>query len=208
MSPDIGKQPGQYLITHSWRLPVFGRNCLIAVTALAFVAIAASGASAQSVDNSPIVGPKVVPGLSEPVRDLPPAPPPSPDPDEVNPLQGSGEPPDFLGPKGFVDPAAQFEDADSLDADSFALNLLGDPIVNVPGMGGSNPNDTNGDIGPNDFVQMINSRFRIFDRQGNPRGAAANINTLWTSVNPAGRQVRAVRAAEVSVGPGTCRRGL
>ena len=66
-----------------------------------------------------------------------------------------------------------------------ALTLLGNPIVNVLGQGGSNPNDTNGDVGPNDYVQMINSTFQIFDKQGNPRAAPAAISTLWTSVNPA-----------------------
>ena len=205
MSSDMGKFSGQYLIPHSSRSQVSARNCLIAAAALAFVAIGASGASAQSADDSivgepgpttivgPIVGPKVTPKLSGPARDLPPAPPPSPE--EVNPLQGSGAPPIFRGPKGIVDPVGQFSDSDSLsldqpadlsaDAGGFAPNQLGDPIVNVAGQGGRNPNDTNGDVGPNDFVQMKNATFQIFDKQGVSRGPAANINALWTIVNPA-----------------------
>jgi uncharacterized repeat protein (TIGR01451 family) len=128
----------------------------------------------------PIVGPKVTPKLSGPARDLPAAEPPSGE--EVNPLQSDATArPVVEGlQQGTVDPLAQLS-----DVGVFSLNQLSAPIVNVPGQGGSNPNDTNGDVGPNDYVQMINSSFRIFDKQGNPRGPAAAINTLWTNVNPA-----------------------
>lgn len=127
----------------------------------------------------PVVSQKVTPKLSLAVRDLPPAPPPSGR--EVNPLQHDpGSKPVVPGPQQ-RDPVVQL----SSGAGTLSLNQLGAPIVNVAGQGGANPNDTNGDVGPNDYVQMINSQFRIYDKQGNPRAAAAAINTLWTSVNPA-----------------------
>ncbi len=127
----------------------------------------------------PVVGQKVAPKLSLAVRDLPPAPPPTGR--EVNPLQHDpSSTPVVPGPQQ-RDPIVQL----SAGAGTRSLDLLGAPIVNVPGQGGANPNDTNGDVGPNDYVQMINSQFRIYDKQGNPRAAAAAINTLWTSVNPA-----------------------
>ena len=127
----------------------------------------------------PIVGPKVTPKLSGPARDLPAAEPPSGE--EVNPLQSDAAArPVAEGLQQGTDPLAQLS-----DVGVFALNQLSAPIVNVPGQGGSNPNDTNGDVGPNDYVQMINSTFQIFDKQGNPRGPAAAISTLWTNVNPA-----------------------
>jgi len=125
---------------------------------------------------SPIVGIKVIPKTSKPVRDLPEA--NLPTTKEVNPPRDSGKPPNFRAPKGVADPKAQLS-----VADTFALDKLSDPIVNVDGMGGSNPNDTNGDIGPNDYVQMINSAFQIFDRQGVPRSGPAQISTLWTSAD-------------------------
>ena len=119
-------------------------------------------AIAQDYDPAgPIVGPVVEPKFSGPARDLPPAQKPSGD--EVNPPRDSGKPPSFRGPKGISDPVAQFEPGEEI----LALDILGGPILNYDGMGGSNPNDTNGDIGPNHFVQMINSAFAIWDRQGN-----------------------------------------
>ncbi len=159
------------------------RLALLAVVA-ALAVTTASPLSAQPAPAGPdSVGPptvhdKVEPLRSAPARDLPAAPPTSST--EVNPLQGGDEVID-LAETGRADPVAQLDAAEGL-----ALNQLGAPIVNVPGQGGANPNDTNGDIGPNDYVQMINSNFQIFDRQGTPRGPSAAINTLWAS-NPAGQ---------------------
>ena len=162
-------------------------SCLGALLAatLALTPVAANtgggGAAAQSSDGvkGPIVGPKVTPKLSKPARDLPAA--------TLADFMKDGSPlagdtaVRTNGNTGQADPVAQL----GAESDERALVTLGPPIVNVPGQGGSNPTDTNGDVGPNDFVQMINSTFRIFDKQGAPRGPAAAINTLWTSVNPA-----------------------
>jgi len=162
----------------SWR-PVL-RNFLVTALALAFSLFGTGVALAQTTIEG-TAGPKVTPKLSIPARDLPAAPLPSGE--EVNPLQDSGAPVRF-GPKGVADPAAQLS-ADGVDG-TYALDLLGDPIVNVLGMGGANPNDTNGDVGPNHFVQMINSRFQIFDKQGNSLAGPSAINSLWASA-PAGQ---------------------
>lgn len=53
--------------------------------------------------------------------------------------------------------------------------------ANFDGMGGlgSTPPDPNGDIGPNHYVQMVNSRFQIFTRAGVSVFGPANINTLF-----------------------------
>lgn len=137
--------------------------------------------SAQTQESGPVIGPKVTPKLSLPARDLPPAPPPSGE--EVNPLQDDPESPPVVPvpteQKTITDSAVQFYDAGSL-----SLNMLSNPVVNALGQGGSNPNDTNGDVGPNDYVQMINSTFQIFDKQGVARGPAAAISTLWTAADP------------------------
>jgi hypothetical protein len=57
------------------------------------------------------------------------------------------------------------------------------PIVNVDGVGNVNgvyPPDTDGDVGPNHYFQMINLSFAIFDKSGNLLyGPAAN-STLWS----------------------------
>ncbi len=46
-------------------------------------------------------------------------------------------------------------------------------------IGGSTPPDPNGDVGPNHFVQTINSRLQVWDKMGNSVFGPVNINTLW-----------------------------
>ncbi|MEZ5083368.1 MAG: T9SS type A sorting domain-containing protein [Bacteroidales bacterium] len=57
------------------------------------------------------------------------------------------------------------------------------PIVNVNGTGNVNgvyPPDTDGEVGPNHFFQMINLSFAIYDKQGTKLyGPVAN-STLWS----------------------------
>lgn len=133
------------------------------------------GASSPGVQG-PFIGPKVTPKKSKAVRDLPAA---VPDRGRVGePLQTTS--PGLPIPNTNIpDPVAQ------LSSGGFSLNQLGNPIVNVPGQGGADPNDTNGDVGPNDYVQAVNAIFTIYDKQGTARGPARAINSLWTSVNPA-----------------------
>jgi hypothetical protein len=54
-------------------------------------------------------------------------------------------------------------------------------IVTFDGISGAgaNPPDTVGDIGPNHYVQMVNTRFQIFNRTGTSLYGPANINTLF-----------------------------
>lgn len=160
------------------------RRVVVAVSVLVLLLSmlpASAGAAAPPAGGSsagvkgPVIGPKVVAKKSKAVRDLPKASAPQ---SKGNPLQSSSSVDPSAGKIGDPDTIAQLEGV-------FALNQLGNPIVNQPGQGGADPNDTNGDVGPNDYVQMINSQFRIFDKQGVPRGPAAAISTLWTSVNPA-----------------------
>jgi hypothetical protein len=62
------------------------------------------------------------------------------------------------------------------------------PIVSRDGIPftGFRPPDTNGDVGPNHYVQMVNSSFAIYPK--NSTGAAlagpSNINSLWADGDP------------------------
>jgi hypothetical protein len=50
------------------------------------------------------------------------------------------------------------------------------------GMGqasGPVPPDPNGDVGPNHYVQMVNSRYAVYSKVGTLLAGPANINTLW-----------------------------
>jgi hypothetical protein len=51
------------------------------------------------------------------------------------------------------------------------------------------PPDTVGDVGPNHYVQMVNSTVQIWDKQGTSLVGPLNINTLWAGF-PAGTPCR------------------
>ena len=68
---------------------------------------------------------------------------------------------------------------------------LGAPIFTpVAGQSGGNPPDTDGDVGPKDFVQVVNTSISVFDKKGNQRaGFPKALNTLWSTL-PAGSACR------------------
>lgn len=56
------------------------------------------------------------------------------------------------------------------------------PVVNFEGMANPNivwPPDTNGDVGPNHYVQMVNSSFQIWDKNGTSLYGPTEIRVLW-----------------------------
>lgn len=56
------------------------------------------------------------------------------------------------------------------------------PIQNFDGVGNVNgvlPPDTDGDVGPDHYFQMINLSFSIYDKEGNQLYGPANNSTLW-----------------------------
>jgi hypothetical protein len=61
-----------------------------------------------------------------------------------------------------------------------------DPTLSVAGIGsaGNVPPDPIGDVGPNHYVQMVNTRFAIFDKSGGVLQPARNINQLFTGLGP------------------------
>ncbi len=51
------------------------------------------------------------------------------------------------------------------------------------------PPDTNGDVGPNHYVQTVNTGFRVFDKSGNPLAPFITYNSFFAplgSSNPCG----------------------
>jgi hypothetical protein len=49
----------------------------------------------------------------------------------------------------------------------------------VPNLNDVYPPDTDGDVGPDHYFQMINLSFQIFDKQGNSLYGPADNRTLW-----------------------------
>jgi Big-like domain-containing protein len=112
---------------------------------------------------------------SAPLRSITPRPPQQgkqdPDAEGPQPLPGrSGA----TAPAGGRDPALQTAVAQAAPP-SVSLNFEG--VSNVNGV---LPPDTNGDIGPNDYVQWVNLSFAIYDRSGTKLYGPAAGNTLWT----------------------------
>ena len=60
-----------------------------------------------------------------------------------------------------------------------SLGQLTAPLNSFDGMGGANPNDTTGDVGPNHFVQAINSSFQVFDKTGTSLEGPTGLGMLW-----------------------------
>lgn len=51
--------------------------------------------------------------------------------------------------------------------------------ISLSGAGEGIPPDTNGDVGPNHYVQSVNSAFRVFDKSGNPLTPAITFNSFF-----------------------------
>jgi subtilisin-like proprotein convertase family protein len=47
------------------------------------------------------------------------------------------------------------------------------------------PPDTDGDVGPNHYVQMINNVFRVFDKSGNPLTPRLTLGSIWATISGA-----------------------
>lgn len=73
---------------------------------------------------------------------------------------------------------------DATDATGQAVQsptLMPAPIVNFEGISftGYTPPDTNGDVGPHHYIQIVNSKFAIYNKAGALLAGPFNINTLW-----------------------------
>src|SRR5262249_31343210 len=116
--------------------------------------------------------------LSPPLRDIPPVP-----SEGLFERERERHPP-ILRPATpwFVDPVAQ----------TFALPpLVPSPIANFDGIGDgfvgpagqfnlqADPPDTNGDVGPNHYMQSVNISFAVFSKTGTPLYGPASIHTVW-----------------------------
>lgn len=63
------------------------------------------------------------------------------------------------------------------------MEVVAPPVAGVSFDGipatGSLPPDTVGDVGPNHYIQMVNTAFVIYDKQGNVLAGPTPINALW-----------------------------
>ncbi|HYK41921.1 MAG TPA: carboxypeptidase regulatory-like domain-containing protein [Thermoanaerobaculia bacterium] len=68
---------------------------------------------------------------------------------------------------------------------SFGVNAPTPTGVNFAGIGvnGSAPSDDNGRVGPNNYIQTVNSQFAVYSKTGTLQFGPANINTLFSSLS-------------------------
>lgn len=142
--------------------------------ALALVSLPAFGANPAAASRSFLLGPATVPVSMPPLRDLPPLTATS----EVNYLVPNPE----IGIR-FPLPArphadAAVQTAPGLSSPSPApsgtpVNFEGTPVNNGA------PPDSDGRVGPNHYVQFVNTRFQIWDKAGNPLYGPFLGKTLW-----------------------------
>jgi uncharacterized repeat protein (TIGR01451 family) len=134
-------------------------------------AAAAEFAPASTPSEPPGTPPDRIIDEQEPlvVQETPPPDPgeqPAPEPRDGTPVVPGGD--------EVLDDAAQLSAPERR-----ALGQLGGPLASFDGMGGSTPNDTTGDVGPNHFVQAINSSFQVFDKTGTSLEGPTGLSQLW-----------------------------
>lgn len=156
---------------------------LLAAGVMALLVIQFGTLSTQAQDpagQGPFISEPVTPQLSQPVSQLPvvianqsggPAP-------ELNPRRVN--PPGLLhwtGKADMPDPLLQQKAAQSLVRTPVLSNSF-EGISFITG-GSGVPPDTNGDVGPTRYVQIVNSSFAIYDKNGTKLTGPTNINQLW-----------------------------
>ena len=134
--------------------------------------------STTSAGNGIEVGMSVKNDLSPALRDLKPIPP------YVGGLQTEHENPPIplVGHKDEPDGALQstFGPLGSI-LPTMPSPLTGWDGINVTsGCGGCLPPDTNGEVGPNNYVQTVNVAFQIWNKTGTSLYGPAQINTIWS----------------------------
>ncbi len=127
----------------------------------------------------PIVSQEVKHDVSPPLTSMPPA------PAQAKPRaeHDQGKLPIFRLPGPLKDPVLQ---------NRVSPLLMPAPLLNILGIGqgftgpqgaftvNSAPPDTNGAVGPNHYIQIVNSDFAIFNKTGTTLYGPVPINTLWT----------------------------
>ena len=82
----------------------------------------------------------------------------------------------FNSPSSFTgrDPVLQDHISANREAATVGKNFAG-----VPNLSGLAPPDTDGDVGPDHYFQMVNLAFEIFDKNGNLLYGPADNSTIW-----------------------------
>ncbi len=159
-------------------------TCKSALWTIVFLAVTLPGAAQepQGAPVRPVVGQAVRFSVSPPLRDLPPVVRPGGEASE------EGRP----GPENPSLPREKFEGASHRPAEEDplvqawpGLNAMPAPLRQWEGISNRNgvyPPDTEGDVGPNHYVQWVNLSFQVWDKNGNSLFGPVDGNTLWQAL--------------------------
>lgn len=113
---------------------------------------------------------------SAPLREIPPA---APLPPRV---EGADTGLPLAAPTGAPDPVIQGQPGIQIPASSTNFAGVGNGFTGPQGAFSvqSAPPDTNGAVGPNHYVQVVNSSFAVFNKTGTALYGPVAINTLWS----------------------------
>lgn len=127
----------------------------------------------------PVVIREIKHDLSPPLRDLPEA--------RVSPANGKIEMPEEIEilPKAQSVSSRQSFQPDPVVQDWFTIPSIPGPILTFDGMTAAEacacaPPDTNGDVGPNHYVETVNIKYSIYNKTGTRILGPVNTNTLWS----------------------------
>jgi hypothetical protein len=150
------------------------RNYTILLFLIIFFLSLPSIAGEYPVNLKPVIGYSLKNDISPPLTQIKPIPPAySPDIREI-PMKPIPRPLPQTPETPSIDPVLQ---------DWHGETEMPATIQNFEGIGNVNgvlPPDTNGDVGPNHYVQIVNLSFAIFNKSGTPLYGPANINTIWS----------------------------
>src|SRR5689334_1753013 len=140
---------------------------------------ATGSANLVAAGNGILVGPSLHVNVSPALRDLKPSARPRQKPNLEN--ENPYVPFPHQTGKNQPDPVVQ------RTFGALGLPAMPNPTTNWEGMdftdlGTGAPPDTNGEVGPNHYVQMVNSSIAIWDKQGNLLAGPLNISDLWANI--------------------------
>ena len=132
--------------------------------------------------NGPVVAESIQVDVSAPLRSIAPIAPEQGREADLNELHRLPGRPDGTGPnnpnEGFQDPAW-----DAASGERPIPSAVSAPLVSFDGVNNVNgvlPPDTNGDVGPNHYMQWVNLSFAIYNKSGGLLYGPAAGNTLWS----------------------------
>ena len=138
---------------------------------------APSATAAQASLRAPTISPNVHHDASPPLRDLPPS------AGAHRAEQDEGLLPHPATVPGAVDRVVQSTlPAPLIPATATNFDGVGNGFTGPQGTFSVNsaPPDTNGDVGPNDYVQIVNTDLAVFSKTGTVLFGPVPINTLWS----------------------------